>query len=214
MAATHGKFGTVYYLAAGDSWADLTDEACTESGTTAQITDSTKRFLNPNSLPTFTDTGGETVTHIDPVRGIAYFTGNVTTVTVTGTDAYVLASSLTQGGYLYNWSLDVNLDLAETTAFQSQWKTFIAGLAGASGSAEGFFTSASWHSIMEDCIDQTQEYFLLQLFSYDPDDDQTGDRLACWVTFNGYNLGAPLNDVVSETISFTVHGEVAFTANS
>lgn len=214
MAATHGRFGAVYALEAGDSWENLSSEACTESGATAQITDATKRFLNPNNPPTFTDDGGANVIRIDLVRGIAYFDANVGTVTVTGTDAYVPAASLTQMGYMYGWTLDVSVDMADRSVFQDLWKTALPGMAQASGSCDGYFASEAWFDAFEDCADDTQAYFLLQLFSYDPDDDQTGDHWTMWVTFNGWNMSASVGAVISEKLTFQVNGDIAFTANS
>lgn len=214
MATTHGRLGAVYVLEAGDSWEDLSDEACTESGAQAQITDAAKRFLNPNSPPTFTDSGGANVIRIDCVRGIAYFDANVAAVTVSGTDAYVPSASLAKAGYLYGWSLDVSIDLADKSVFQELWKTALPGLAQASGQAEGYFATDLWHAAFEDCADGTQPYFLLQLFSYDPDDDQSGDHWSMWASFTSWNVAAAVGAVVSEKIGFTVHGDVAFTANA
>jgi len=96
-------FGATTGHTLGDQWSigNLKDEACTESGTEAQITESTRRLLDPNNPPTFTDSGGKNVLTIDYTQGKATFDGNVATVTVTGNAGYILESGLEKVGYLW-----------------------------------------------------------------------------------------------------------------
>ena len=79
-------FGATTGHTLGDSWTigNLKDEPCTEVGATAQITDATKRLLNPNTTVTFTDSGAANLLRIDYAAGKAYFDANVAVVTVTG----------------------------------------------------------------------------------------------------------------------------------
>jgi len=42
-------------------------------------------------------------------------------------------------GNLHEWSLDVTVDVLETSAFGQQWKTYIDGMAGASGTLRGWY---------------------------------------------------------------------------
>jgi len=67
---------------------------------------------------------------------------------------------------------------------------------------------------LEDCIDGSQDYFLLELFNYDPDQDQTGDHLVTWATFNSWSLPGRIGEVVKETVGFQFHGIPSFIANS
>lgn len=201
----------------GDQWTigNLKDEACTESGDEAQITDTALRLLNPNNPPTFTDSGGETVIWIDYTLGKAKFSGNVATVTVTGNNAFVLESGLEKVGYLFNWSFSVNLDMADASRMGEDWKEALPGQAGFNGSIGGYFIgNASFFEIFEDGADGTQEFHLLELFNYDPDQDQTGDHFIAWATINGLNVNAPLNEVVKESVTFQGNGIPGFIENA
>ncbi len=202
--------------ASGDAWtiANLKNEACTESSEEAQITDTAKRLLNPNATITFADTGGALVDQIIHLLGKAVFNDSVTTVTVTGTNGYIRSTMLEKVGYLFEWTLDFALETAEVSAFQEDWKDHIAGLGEFSGSAQGYFVGSRWFEILENMADGTQPLYLIQLFSYDPDDDQTGDHYNAWVSFPGLSLTAGLGGAVSEEISFQGSGTPVFVANT
>jgi hypothetical protein len=213
MGATHGKLAAVYLW--NGTASDLAAEACTESTNEAQITDTDKRLLNPGCTDlVFTDTGGKTVTQIQYLLGKAIFNGNVTTVTVTGTGAYIAAANITKVGYLYEWGLEFSLDTDEITAFQDQWKSFIVGQASITGSATGYFVGTTWWTALSYLADATKAYYLLELFTYDPDDDETGDHFTLWAVINGLSIGAGITGHVSEEISFQGHGMPVFTANA
>lgn len=200
-----------------DQWTigNLKDEACTESGTEAQITDATKRLINPNASPTFTDTGGKTVLIIDYSQAKAIFNGNVTVVTVTGNNGFMVESGFEKVGYLFGWSFDVTVDMAEISRMGQQWKEYLPGQGGGSGRAENYFIGGdSFFDGILDAADASQAYFLLQLFNYDPDQDQTGDHFLAWVVFNGLSLNAPVNEVVKEALDFTLQGVPSFKANA
>jgi hypothetical protein len=206
----HGRHGAIYRLRPTATASSLTSEACTEVGATAQITDSAKRFLDPNNPPVFTDTGGEQVLRIDYTTGTAYFSGTVTVVTCTGTDSYYPASELTKVGYLTDWSFTTTLELADSSYMGQAWKNNIPGQAGGTGSANAFFIG---DDSFFDGI-ENKELFLLQLFNYDPDQDQTGDHFNAWVWFNGIGDNAAVGDTVKESLDFTIDGIPSFTANA
>jgi hypothetical protein len=210
-------FGATTGHTADDQWVigNLKSEPCTVAGATAQITDTLMRLLNPNSPPTFTDDGGETVLTTNYTNGTATFTANAGTVTVTGNNGYIPAAALEKAGYLIDWNLSVSLDMAEISRMGQQWKEYIPGQAGGSGGANAYFIGCdTFFSDIEDNIDNTQKYFLLELFNYDPDQDQTGDHFIAWVTFNSWNVNAPIGDVVKEAIGFQIHGMISFAANA
>jgi len=208
-------FGATTGHTLGDLWiiGNLKDEPCTESGATGRITDITKWLLNPNTTVTFTDSGGANLLRIDYATGRAHFDANVAVVTVTGNNGYIPASMLEKAGYLYEWTLDHALDLAETSVFQDDWKDWEPGQTEANGSAAGFFAGRKWFEVFEDCVDGSQPYFLVQLFSYDPDDDQTGDHFNVWVTFENFSLAAPMAEMVKETIGYKAHSLPSFVFN-
>ena len=182
-------------------------------GAQARITDADKRLLNPNAVITFTDSGGANLLRINHASGIAYFDDDVTVVTASGTGAYIPAANLIKVGYLYDWDLSIDLDLADKTVFQQDWKDWEPGHAGATGSAGGFFAGSNWFDDLVDALDGTMARFLVQLFTYDPDNDQTGDHYNAWVTFPSLNVNAPMGEMVKEKISFTVCGMPAFVPN-
>ncbi len=201
----------------GDRWVigNLKDEACTESGDEGQITDSTKRLLNPNASPTFSDSGSETVLVLDHVRGNAKFTGNVTVVTATGNNGYIPTLALEKVGYLIDWNLSVNLEMADMSYAGQKWKNSLPGMAGGSGGANAFFIgSDSFFDALKEAAEGTEKYYLLQLFHYDPDQDQTGDHINCWATISGIGVNAPIAELVKEAVTFQIHGMVSFTENT
>jgi len=202
---------------ADDQWVigNLKSEPTSESGDQAQITDATARLLNPNAPPTWTDDGGETVLQVNFTNGTAIFTGNVGTVTVTGNNGYVPAAALQKVGYLIDWNLNLTLDMADCSRMGQQWKEALPGQAGGSGSANGYFIgNQTLLNCLQEAIARGDKYFLLQLFNYDPDQDQTGDHINAWVTFTSLNVGATIDAVVKEQVNFQVVGGVSFTADA
>lgn len=199
-----------------DQWVigNLKTEATTESGTQAQITAAGNRLLNPNAIPVFTDSGGKLVTQINFTNGTAQFDGNVTIVTATGNNGYIPAAALKKVGYLIDWSLSVTLDMADCSRMGQSWKEALPGQAGGSGSANGYFiaTESLWLNLKKS-IEAGEKYFLLQLFNYDPDQDQTGDHINAWVSFTSFNLAADIGSVVKESVNFQVQGAISFTEN-
>jgi len=213
MGATHGKKGIVY--AWDGTGSNLTNEACGVADNDAQISDSAKRFLNPNSQDlTFTPTNAVNLESISYFTGYGHFNGPPGVTTCSGTGAYIAAGNISKVGYLYEWNLDFGLDVDEISAFQDDWKSHIVGQAGAQGGAEGYFVGTTWWDILSDHIDDTAFYYLLQLFSYDPDDDQTGDHWNVWASLTGLSVKTGVSGVVKESIGIQVHGEPVFVPNS
>jgi len=214
MAATHGKFGALYkWDGTGNN---LAAEACTVVGNTAQITDTAKRLLNPNCTDlVFTPTNAVAELKIDLLIGMVYYDGAPGVTTVAGTTAYIdQATELIKTAYLFNWTLDVSLQAAERTEFQADWKTFDPGLAEASGSIEGYLVGSNWWDDVEDLVDGTQgAAWLLRLFSWDKDDDMTGDHYDMWAILSGFGVNVPVGELVKETITFQVTGGINFTAD-
>jgi len=204
MAATpiHGRNGAVYRLRTTATPATLAAEACTSVGKTAQISESTKRLLDPNAAPVFTDDGGLIPIYIDYTTGTAYYSENAGTVTCSGTDCYYVASELDKVGYVTDWSLNISVDMADASYMGQAWKSFVVGQAGGSGSVGAFFIGDD--SFLDGITNK--EYFLLQLFTYDPDQDQSGDHFKAWTLFNSDGVSASVGDAVKETMDFTIIG--------
>jgi len=200
----------------GDKWVPgkLHSEATTESGATAQITDALMRILDPNNPPTFTDDGGANVLIIDFVRGKATFDANVGNVTVTG-DYIPRAAALEKVGYLIGWNFDVGVDLADMNYMGEDWKYSLPGQGGGGGGADAFLIgSDSFMDALVDAADGDQPYCFLELFNYDPDEDQTGDHFNVWATIAGISPGSSLGEIVREPITFQMLGIPSFTEDA
>lgn len=200
---------------AGDQWVigNLKAEGTTESGVDAQITDATKQILNPNALPTFTDAGGKKVLTIDCTQGKAKFSGNVGVVTVEGNNGFVPLSALQKVAYLFGWNFQPGVDVVEVNRCGQNWKEVIAGQGQGSGGADAYFIGTeTLFNVIENIVNNGG-YAFLQLFNYDPDQDQTGDHFNAWVIFDKWSLNAAIGDAVKENITFKLHGIPSFTAN-
>ena len=200
-----------------DQWTigNLKSEPCTEATIYAQITDTDLRLLNPNVTLTWTEANNESLLVVEYCIGKATFSGTAGATTVTGNNGYILKSGLEKVAYLIDWSLDFTLDVADASRLGQNWKEILPGQASANGAANGYLVlvDSFWKAI-EDNIDTTQDYFLLQLFSWDPDKDQSGDHFSAWVTFTSFGTGGNINEVVKEAVAFQVYGIPSFTANA
>lgn len=194
-----------------DQWTigNLYNEPTTLSGPDAQITALANRVLNVNNKPTFTDTGSELVLRTNFTNGTATFTANPTVVTVSGINGFVPTTALEKVGYATDWSFNVSLDIADTSIMGTHWKSSLPGQAGASGSVAGMFIGGK--SFLEALA--VQEYFFVELYSYDPDQDQTGDCFICWAIFSTTSVSAAVGDVVKESVDFTTEGVPTFVSN-
>ena len=201
----------------GDRWhiGNLRSEACDESTTTAQITEATHRLLKPDKVlfTDWTDSGGSGVTSIDYTTGTATFFDNVgTAVTVTRNDGYVLESELQELGYIQGWSLNVNVNILDASRCGQNWKEFMGGQVSATGTIDKLhIPNASLFEAVEDCFDNTQNYFLLQLFTQEDstNKDQTGTHIFAWVSYNSFGVSSNLSDLMRENIGFQVHGDLS-----
>lgn len=200
-----------------DQWSigNFKDEACTENDDEAQVTALTKRILNPNSPPTFTDDGGKAVLQVDYSSGWAKFTGTVNNVDIDGNNGYLLLSGLERVAYFRGFTLNIGLDAADVSKCGQKWKEFLAGQCSGTGTIEKMFIANI--TLFEQILAQTDgsvKYFFLQLFTNDPDFDQSGDHFNLWVIFNSLGINTVLTDAVLENIGFQVHGHVSFTADA
>jgi len=200
-----------------DQWVigNLKDEATTVSTVYAQITDATARLLNPNAPSTFTPTESVQEETVNFTNGRATFSEAPGVTTVTGNNGFIPAAALQKVGYLIDWNISISLDMADASRMGQQWKEALPGQAGGSGSANGYFIATqTLLNNLQEAIAAGEKYFLLQLFNYDPDQDQTGDHINAWVSFTSFNLGASISEVVKEQVNFQIQGEISFAANA
>ncbi len=201
---------------AGDQWVigNLKDEATTVNGSVAQITDAAARLLNPNATLVWTPTNAVQLLSVNYTTGSATFSGAPGVTTVTGNNGFISSGALQKVGYLKGWSLNLSLDMADATPCGQAWKTALPGQAGGSGSANAYFvaTETLWRCFNESV--SGNKYFLAELFTYDPDQDQTGSHIWAWVTFNGFSLSPSIGAVVEDSVNFQVQGEISYVANA
>lgn len=196
-----------------DQWSigHLANESCTITNNTAQITDATKRLLNWNQKPVFTDTGGAAVTFVDYTSGTAYFLTAPTSVTVTGADGFILESGMQKEGYVFDWTVSAKVDKVDSTSFGDNWKSYLGGMADASGTAKKHYIgNQSFLASLQDEASGAQRAYLLKLYAYDPNQDGTGDHYICWAMISGFNPAAQIGAIVSEQINFDVCGKPTF----
>lgn len=210
-------FGAIDGHTVGDSWTigNLKDEPTTVNGSVAQITDATARYLNPNAPPIFTPANAVQLLSINYTEGSATFSAAPGVTTVTGNNGFVPASALQKVAYLTNWALTITLEMADKTAMGDAWKSALPGLASGSGSIGAYYvaTQTLWNCLAK-TIAAGAKYYLLQLFTYDPAADQTGDHFNVWGAFTSFALNPSISAVVAETLNFTVEGAISFTGDS
>ncbi len=196
-----------------DQWSigHLVNEACTITNNTAQVTDSLKRILNWNAKPVFTDSGGAKVAFVDYTSGAVYFATAPTTVTVSGNNGFILESGLQKEGYVFDWNITMKVDKVDSSAFGDAWKSYLGGLADATGTAKKHYIgNQSFLSSLQDEASGAQNAYLLKLYTYDPAQDGTGDHFVCWAIISGFNPSAQISAIVAEQINFDVCGKPTF----
>lgn len=195
-----------------DQWiiGNLNDEPTTIATVYAQITDATARMLNPNYPPVWTPTEAVNLLSVDYTKGIATFDAAPGVTTVTGNGGYVPAAALKKVGYLIDWNLNITLEMADASRMGQNWKEALPGQASASGGANAYFVAdQTLFNCLQEAINAGEKYFLLQLFTYDPDQDQTGDHWNVWATFTNFIVNPTINEVVKEALSFQVFGGIS-----
>lgn len=210
-------FGAVIGHTVVDQWSrgNLYAEPTTESTNEAQITATTRRLINPNFPPTWTDSGGKQVLEVDYTRGWAQFSGNVTTVTVAGNNGYILESGLEKVAYLQGLSVNFQRDQADSSCNGSSSKKFLNGPIGGSGTINKLMIANKdlFDVVQAQIAGSGSQYMLIQSYNYDPDQDQTGDHWNLWALFSSLGINAPGNDAVKTTLNFTTSGLFSFVSN-
>lgn len=196
------------------SWGSYKDEPTTINGNDAQITDAALRNVNPNATIVVSPANSVNLKTTDHATGTFHFDGAPGVTTVSGDDGFIPTTGLQKVGFLFDWSLDLSIDMHDLTVFQDDWQTVKGGIARFTGQAQGFEQNQYWNQDFLDQQDLSPLYHFLQLFDYDPDDDRTGSHWDCWVTFPSYNVTVPINEYVKEIITFEGISFPAFTANA
>jgi hypothetical protein len=118
-------------------------------------------------------------------------------------------------GYLYGWSFETQLEMADVSRLGQQWKEVLPGLASSTGKADGYMiASTSFFDDVADAATGAKSYSGMMLSFYDPDQDMSGDRFKMFSVIDGIDVNAPIGEVVKESVRFTMHGIPSFTANT
>ena len=210
-------FATTTLHTLTDQWTqgNLAAEPCSSVAMTAQVTDATKRLLNPSATFVWTDSGGAKLLWMDYSSGTGYFDKNTGTVTLAAKDGYIVMTGLQKFGYLIDWNFTVTIDVADITSMGDKWKTNLVGLAGGSGGSNGFFLGSQ--TLLDELLAEVtavQKQVVLQLFHWDKDQDQTGDHWQAWALFTSISEKFPIGAPVQEATSFTLFGKPCFVADA
>ena len=147
---------------------------------------------------------------------MATFDGAPGVTTVEGNNGMVPRAALQKVAYLIDWNLSVTLDMADASRMGQNWKEALPGQAGATGGANAYFvgTETMFFNLQNHMATAGPKFFFMELYNYDPDQDQTGDHYLAWATFTGFGVGADIGSVVKESLNFQVIGEPSFMANA
>lgn len=120
---------------------------------------------------------------------------------VHGSNATLSIDGTAISAYTDNVSLSRDVDLAETSTFSVDDKTYVAGLEGATITASGSW-DATGDAVLHGCFDQAQV-----AWAYSPDAGTTTYSGNAFVT--NYSVQAATSDKVAWNVSLTVTGAVA-----
>lgn len=202
-----GKSGNIY-LSSGEGTPFVAEATTANSDRTVyQITDVTKRYLDPRASVTVYVDG-------DPVAPIqytlAYAGGKIffndpqdegAVVTVSG-------SSISCSEFLgcHAWNLDVSTDMIETPRFQALWKEYIEGQTGATGNFSKWFATEVGAWFLTRLSQKTP--VLLLLYEYDTDLFRVGYETMAYLSKDGIQL--MIEGAVDEAVDFTTIGALNY----
>lgn len=127
------------------------------------------------------------------------------TLTITASDAgditatYDYANAVVAAGAFMNWSLDVDVDLHETTNFDTVgWKEQIAGLKSWTGSAE-----RHWQDTKLSGNEGRKA-----LCRFYKDDSTSSDYYVGWAIISGFGTEVDVNAIIDESLEFAGVGDL------
>lgn len=216
MAAVSGKSGRVMVTAAAATLS--TDEAAVLStdGVTLTITDTGKRHWSrsgttrPDVYSGTTAVPSSQFASVNDVQGIVTFTTpHSTSPTYTVDISYHVASFL---GQTRSWSMDVDNDMQDVTAFSTTtgdapWRTFIAGLSQATVSLGRFYAETTGPAFFDRL--NTEQDVVAELWL----DENTNSRFEGWAYVNGDGFNLSPDNPVTEDVSLMMTGTVYYSTN-
>ena len=201
MAAVAGKVGAVY-MQTSDASVAFTTEATTDSGDnkTFYITDRDKAYWDKTNGVTVYVDGVETTSgfSVEYAGGYVVF-DEAETDPVTVTGKYYTVSQV--GGF-YNWSLDINVDVADVTTYASDgWKENLPTVHDFAVSAEAYWADDTF-------LDRLSEEVILAL--YVDSSASNKYRYEGFAHISSDSVSDPADGIVEDSIEFTGNQELYY----
>ncbi len=203
-----GKYGALFLSATGASTA-FTDEATTANATRTvyQITSTSKRYWDP-ATAIVVEVDGTAIAATEYT--IAYAGGKIIFKVARAEGAVVTVT----GGYLtvaqfaecHEWKMDVKTDMIETPKFQSDYKHYIDGQTGITGSFSHWFTVAAGAWFLTRLTAKRPLLLLL----YDQYATGIDERFELCAYLDGDSISLMQSGAVDESISFTGTGAINY----
>jgi len=200
-----GKYGRIYLSGIVPTAFTKSAAASNVDHTVYTITD--KAYLDPNT-PVLVYADDALVSPTEYT--VAYAGGKIifqvargAAVVITVTGATVTVAAFAD---CHEWSLDVQTDMVEVPVFQSEWKSYVEGQTGATGSFSHWFTvaGAGWF------LTRLTAGLPLLLLLYIQENGATKERFEVMVRLSGDGIKLMTDGAVDEAISFTVTGPVNY----
>jgi len=218
MAAISGKVARIRVTSA--SATNSTNEAATiaAGGLTLSIDSTAKRHWDRTSTAPAIFASGATgsdisadVASVNYVQGVVTFSTPHSTSATYTLDVDYLTSSYLAGGR--SWSLDIDSAMHDVTAFSTtatdpKWRTYLAGLNGATISIDRLFQANTTAHTFWDALNAPSSNLLVELV---PDD--AGDRYEGFCRVAGFSPSIEVDGVADEGVSLQVDGVLYFTTN-
>jgi len=183
-----------YYLV-GETGIEFTDEATTANAakTRYTITDATKRYWDQNTVPVVKK-GVDVVTSgykIEYPGGVVVFDTPQEDETITVSGKYITVEQL--AGF-FNWSLTVNNNTIDVTAFESdEWQEFILATKNFTVSAEKFWASDG------NFLDRMGSEVILVLYT---DFGTAKTRFEGYAVISTSAVSVPVDGLVNDQLNF------------
>ena len=187
-------------------------------GLLLSINSTAKRHLDRTSTAPAIFVSGATgsdisadIESINYVQGVVTFTTPHSTSTVITMDVDYLTSSYLAGGR--NWSIDIDSNILDVTAFSTtatdpKWRTYLAGLNGATISIGHLHQANSTANIFWDSLNAESSNLLVELV---PDD--AGDRYEAFCRVSRFSPSVAIDGVADEGVTLQVDDTLFYTTN-
>jgi hypothetical protein len=216
MAAISGKVSRIRVTSAAAT--NSTNEAATLStdGVTLSIDSTAKRHWDRTSTMPSVFVSGATgsvntdAKSINHVQGVVTFSTPHSTAATYTVDVDYLTSSYLAGGR--NWSLDVNSNMIDVTAFSTsatdpKWRTYLPGLSDAEVSIERFYGANSTAFPFWDALNAPSSNLIVELVP----DNSAGERYEGFARVAGFSPSVEIDGTADEGVTLQVDGTLYYT---